>query len=102
VNAERLRGAWHRAQVLLFLLAAAAFAGSAGQGQPAVTLLLVGTLALAITCIHPLVPLAVVGTPANTRLRAWTAREIGIVRAEEPDRPGRVRPRAPGAGASAP
>jgi hypothetical protein len=102
VNAEQLRDGWTRAQVGLLLLAAAAVAGSAGQGEPAVALLLAGTLALAVACLHRLVPLAAVSAPTGARLRAWTVQEAMIWRAEEPDRPGRVPPRAPGAGRSAP
>jgi YidC/Oxa1 family membrane protein insertase len=52
VNAELLRRAWRHAQVLMFLLATAAVAGSVGQGEPALALLIVGTLTLAVTFLR--------------------------------------------------
>jgi hypothetical protein len=95
VRAARLRG-----EVLLVLLVpvlAGAF------GQPLTAVIALGALTLVCGAFPVLVPIPA-GEPtgvAVARLRAWGRAQSEIRRAEEPDRPGRARPRAPGAARAA-
>ncbi|HYY12115.1 MAG TPA: hypothetical protein VE781_14355 [Kineosporiaceae bacterium] len=89
------RAAWFRS-ALLVLLASAVLAGVAGQ--PSMSAVLVGTvLAVAVTAVVATLLPSVWTVDAGSRLRAWGHAQHRIVRAEAPDRPGRPRPRAPGA-----
>jgi hypothetical protein len=97
MSGGELRAVWLRVQVLLVLLLPLVLAGT-----PTTRVLAVGLLALvaAVLVVRPTrVPVPV--TRGRARLRAWADAERGIERAEEPDRPGRPRPRAPGGGCAA-
>ena|SRR5690349_21215977 len=111
MHGPEMRAARLRGQVLLVLLVSA-LAGAFGQpltaasalGQPLTAAAALGALALvaaAFTVVAPIPATACTGV-TGARLRAWGREESAIRRAEEPDRPGRPRPRAPGAGCAAP
>jgi hypothetical protein len=92
VSGSELRAGWLRLQVLLAFLVPALLAGANTAAVTATALALVAAALLAR--VRPVPALAPV---SGTRVRAWRRAEAGIERAEEPDRPGRPRPRAPGA-----
>ena len=96
VRAARLRG-----QVLLVLLAPAV---AGAFGQPPATVVVLGALSLvcaAVPVLVPVLPAEPIGV-ATVRWRARGRAQSEIWRAEAPNRPGRPRPRAPGAGSAAP
>jgi hypothetical protein len=101
MRAPDVRAAWLRCQVLLVLLVPALAVAS---GQPMTDVVAVGALALLGTALTVLVamPSAVAVVVTGARLRAWDRTQGEIRRAEQPDRPGRPHPRAPGAGSAAP
>lgn len=96
MSGSELRAGWLRLQVLL-LLAPALLVGT-----PPTSVLAVGVLALvAAALITSRTAVPAPAGPGTTGLRAWVRTEQAITRAEQPDRPGRPRPRAPGVAAVA-
>jgi hypothetical protein len=92
-----LRDGGLRGHVLLVLLALALTAG-----HPSPTVLALGTLALAGAILLTRTPVLPPPAPAEApQLRAWVRSGQDIARAEQPDRPGRPRPRAPAGAFSA-
>jgi hypothetical protein len=93
--------AWLRGQVLLVLLVPAL---AAALGQPVTTVVALGALTLVCATVTVLLPIPIGAptAPVAVRLRAWGLAQSEIRRAQAPDRPGRPRPRAPGAGSAAP
>jgi len=92
VIGSELRAGWLRLQVLVVLLVPALLAGANTAAVTAAALALVAAALLARGR-----PVPALAPASGTRVRAWRRAEAGIERAEEPDRPGRPRPRAPGA-----
>jgi hypothetical protein len=90
VSGSELRTVWLRVQVLLVLVVPALAAG-----HPSTGVLALGALALAGAVLLARTPVLPPVTPRGPQLRAWIRAGHGFARAEEPDRPGRPRPRAP-------
>jgi hypothetical protein len=90
VSGSELRTGWLRLQVLLVLLVPALAAG-----DPATGVLALGALALAGAVLLARTPVLPPVTPREPQLRAWIRAGHTFARAEEPDHPGRPRPRAP-------
>ena len=97
MEAAAVRVAWLCHALLVPMLAGA-------LGQPLTTTVALGALALVLSAVPVLVPVPAgeAGALTGVLLRLWDRAQGGIRRAEAPDRPGRPRPRAPGAGSAAP
>ncbi len=101
MSGPEVRAVWLRGQVVLVLLVPAL---AAALGQPLTIVVALGALSLLCAGVCVLLPIPAFELTGVTeaRLRAWSRAQSDIRRAEAPGRPGRPRPRAPGAEAAAP
>ena len=101
MSGPEVRAVWVRGQVVLVLLAPVL---AAALGQPLTIVVALSALSLACAAVPVLVPVLPPEPTgvAAVRWRAWGRAQSEIRRAEAPNRPGRPRPRAPGAGSAAP